>query len=120
VLIVDDNEDAADMLSTYLEAVGHVTTVAHDGPTALHAATGFGPDAALVDIGLPVMDGYELANRLREQPGLERLTLIAVTGYGLPADRERSATAGFDAHLVKPVDLEELKRLLRSLRAPVG
>jgi CheY-like chemotaxis protein len=89
-----------------LGAIGHVTSVAQDGPTALHIADTFRPDIALLDIGLPVMDGYELAGKLRSQLGAVRL--IAVTGYGQTPDRERARAAGFDVHLIKPVDLDAL------------
>ena len=113
VLIVDDNEDAADMLEFVLSHLGFVVATAHDGPSALTLAAHFAPDVALLDIGLPVMDGYELAGRLRAECG-PTLVLIAITGYGQPADRARSVVAGFDHHLVKPIDLERLKEILRS------
>ena len=115
VLLVDDNEDAAELLASALEIMGYTTRVAHDGPEALKAATEFDPDVALVDIGLPVMDGYELARRLHDDPGLRRVPLVAVTGYGQPSDRRRSEAAGFDAHLVKPVDIERVGSLIRQL-----
>ncbi|HEX7836797.1 MAG TPA: ATP-binding protein, partial [Kofleriaceae bacterium] len=117
ILVVDDNEDAADLLAAALEAMGHTVRVAHDGPEALKVAAGFGPDVAVLDIGLPVMDGYELARRLRELPGLERLHLVAVTGYGQDADRRRSAEAGFAAHFVKPFDLGAIESLIKQLRS---
>jgi CheY-like chemotaxis protein len=104
ILVVDDNEDAAVMLAEALQAWGHATRVAHDGPTALRMAEAFNPDIAFLDIGLPVMDGYELAGRLRTLPGLAGIRLIAVTGYGQQSDREKSGAAGFSHHLVKPVD----------------
>lgn len=116
VLVVDDNRDAAAMLKIALEALGYTVEEAHDGPTALEIAERFEPTIALVDIGLPVMDGYELAQRLRARtPARDRLRLIAVTGYGQDADRRRSAEAGFDEHLVKPVDLTELERIVSRL-----
>jgi PAS domain S-box-containing protein len=106
VLVVDDNVDAAEMLAELLRASGYTTSIAHDGPMALEVARTFHPEIVLVDIGLPVMDGYELARRLR---GLQDgLRLIAVTGYGQQCDRDRSRQAGFDAHLVKPVSLDVL------------
>ena len=105
VLIVDDNRDAAELLEEGLRGAGHVTRVAFDGPTALRLAAELLPDVALLDIGLPVMDGFELARRLRELPGLAALRLVALTGYGQPSDRERSRVAGFDEHLTKPVEL---------------
>jgi CheY-like chemotaxis protein/anti-sigma regulatory factor (Ser/Thr protein kinase) len=111
VLVVDDNNDAAALLKSALEENGYTVSVAEDGPSALRTARRFHPDIALLDIGLPVMDGYELGKRLREQEDEpRRLRLVALTGYGLPADRERSVAAGFDAHLVKPVDLDALLR----------
>jgi signal transduction histidine kinase len=103
VLLVDDNEDAADLLSSSLAAVGHVVRTAYDGPSALLALAEFAPDVALLDIGLPAMDGYELAQRIRATNANVRL--IALTGYGQESDRERTRAAGFDAHLVKPVEL---------------
>ena len=89
-----------------------MTSVAHDGPTALIKAAHFKPHIALLDIGLPVMDGYELARRLRDEPDLRRLKLFAVTGYGQESDRERSRAAGFHEHLVKPIDLARLQNLI--------
>lgn len=115
VLIVDDNVDAAEMLAHVLTMNGHQTWVAHDGPEALRQAAIARPLAAFLDIGLPVMDGYELAARLRETPGLESIRLVAVTGYGQDSDRQRSAAAGFHHHLVKPVNLDEVQAVLNGL-----
>jgi CheY-like chemotaxis protein len=113
ILIVDDNADAAESIAELLELSGNEIRIAHDGPEALRIVRGLAPDVCLVDIGLPVMDGYELARRLRESKQLaEGARLIAVTGYGQDADRERSRRAGFDAHLVKPVDLDLLARAI--------
>jgi PAS domain S-box-containing protein len=112
VLLVDDNVDAAALLAATLECLGHETRVAHDGPSALAVVEGFTPDVAILDIGLPVMDGYELAGRLRARPELARARLIALTGYGQSSDRERSLAAGFDAHCVKPVQLSTLEALM--------
>jgi CheY-like chemotaxis protein len=112
VLIVDDNEDAADMLAHVLTSRGHETRVAHDGVEALRACADFTPHAAFLDLGLPVMDGYELASRLRELPGLQDIRLIAVTGYGQESDRRRTHAAGFKHHLVKPVDISAIEALL--------
>ena len=109
ILIVDDNEDAAEMLATLLEARGYLTRIAHDAPAALRVAEEFEPRIACLDIGLPVMDGYELAVRLRDVPGLANIRLIALTGYGQDSDRQRTRAAGFDHHLVKPVDLEAVE-----------
>lgn len=115
VLVVDDNADAAEMLASALTALGFDTRIALDGPSALDIARAFLPDVALLDIGLPVMDGYELARRLKSEPGEQPIRLVAVTGYGQPGDRLASTDAGFDAHLVKPVDLTELAQLVATL-----
>jgi signal transduction histidine kinase len=112
ILVVDDNEDSAAMLAEALRFRGHEVRVAHDGPAALAISAAFQPQVAFLDIGLPVMDGYELASRLRQQPGLDRLRLLALTGYGQESDGERSRAAGFHEHLVKPLDLNHLERLL--------
>jgi CheY-like chemotaxis protein len=108
VLVVDDNEDAAELVAHALREIGHAVAVAHDGVGALALAEEFGPTVGVLDIGLPVMDGYELARRLRERPDGRTLALVAVTGYGQPADREQAIAAGFDEHLVKPVALPRL------------
>ena len=110
VLVVDDNLDAATSLGTLLSLIGHVVTLAPDGPTALTLVATASPDLVLIDIGLPVMDGYALAAALRDA-GLDRATLVAVTGYGREDDVRRSREAGFDDHLVKPVDLATLQRI---------
>jgi CheY-like chemotaxis protein len=117
VLVVDDNRDAAEGLGDLLTDLGYVTQVSFDGPSALAAAPDFTPQVALVDIGLPVMDGYEVARRLRKLPGMAKLRLVAVTGYGQPSDRERSQAAGFDEHLVKPVDHTIIEPVLERLLA---
>jgi PAS domain S-box-containing protein len=118
VLVVDDNDDAADLLADVLSALGHDVSKAHDGPSALAMAAQHRPSLALLDIGLPVMDGYELARRLRAMEGLGGIKLVAVTGYGQESDRRRSKDAGFDAHLVKPIDLEALPALVSKLTRP--
>jgi CheY-like chemotaxis protein len=115
VLIVDDNPDAADLLADSLRTLGHVVEVAVDGPSALDAVRTFRPRVALVDLGLPVMDGFELAQRLKEDPRLDGLILIAVTGYGQDVDRRRSRDAGFDGHLVKPVDVDVVDEMIRRM-----
>jgi CheY-like chemotaxis protein len=115
ILIVDDNEDAARMLGDSLSALGHHIEVATDAPSALELAKRFVPSVALLDLGLPVVDGYELATRLRGQDGWASVRFVALTGYGQQHDRDRSAAAGFDAHLVKPVDLEVVDRAVRRL-----
>lgn len=112
ILVVDDNADAARMLAALLRARGHHVETAGSGAAALETASVFRPDVVLLDIGLPGMDGYEVARRLREQPEARTAFLVALTGYGRPEDRRRSTEAGFDAHLVKPVDLASLQRLL--------
>ncbi len=105
ILIVDDNEDAAHLLSFVLTSDGYATRIAHDGPAALRIAEEFHPDIAVLDIGLPDMDGYELAGKLRDQPSLGKLRMIALTGYGQQDDVRRALDAGFAEHLVKPVDI---------------
>jgi signal transduction histidine kinase len=115
VLVVDDNEDAALMLAEALTQAGHQIAVAHDGPKALQVVSQFKPDVALLDIGLPVMDGFELARQLRANGEVPSVRLIAITGYGQEHDRQRSLAAGFDAHLVKPVDVQQLSELITSL-----
>jgi PAS domain S-box-containing protein len=113
ILIVDDNEDGAEMLAEMLGRRGYDTRVAHDAPTALLVAAEFSPTIAFLDIGLPVMDGYELAARLRQMPGLPPLHLIALTGYGQAEDQRRTREAGFDHHLVKPVDIAAIEATLK-------
>jgi two-component system CheB/CheR fusion protein len=112
VLVVEDNVDAAETLTELLELVGHEVCHAANGPEALEQARSFHPDVALVDIGLPGMDGYEVARRLRAQPSERPLLLVALTGYGQDDDLQRSRAAGFDRHLVKPIDFEVLQGLL--------
>jgi CheY-like chemotaxis protein len=119
ILVVDDNEDAAEMLSETLRMKGHDTRIAHDAPSALRLAEGFTPDIAFLDIGLPVMDGYELAGRLRDLAGLRAIRLVAVTGYGQESDRQRSQAAGFHHHLVKPVDFEAVEDIVNDVAAPL-
>jgi PAS domain S-box-containing protein len=115
VLVVDDNVDAAELLCESLRTMGYVTDIAHDGPSALRLAASAQLQVALLDIGLPVMDGYELAHNLRKLPGMSELPLVAVTGYGQQSDRDQSRSAGFDAHLVKPIQLGELRRVIERL-----
>ena len=114
VLIVEDNHDAREMLRHLLERTGHEVHEAADGLTGLDRALALRPDAAVIDIGLPGLDGYEVARRLRGA-GREDVLLVAVTGYGQPGDRQRSTDAGFDAHLTKPVDPLALEALLENL-----
>jgi PAS domain S-box-containing protein len=115
VLIVDDNEDAATMMAEALGAAGFVTRVEASGPRGLEAAVEFRPQVALLDIGLPGMDGYELCRRLRQTQELGPIKVVAVTGYGQLSDRERALRAGFHQHLVKPVDLSRVRALVREL-----
>jgi two-component system, chemotaxis family, CheB/CheR fusion protein len=118
ILIVDDSHDSADMLATLLQFAGHETFTAHDGLAAVEAAGRLDPDVILLDIGLPILNGYEAAHRIREQRGQQRRPLlIALTGWGQDEDRRRSEEAGFDAHLVKPADDAVLGRLLAELGA---
>ena len=116
VLIVEDNADVALGFAAVVRLLGHKVEVALDGPRALQIAAKFKPTIALVDIGLPVMDGYEVARRLRAATESRPLKLVAVTGYGEEANREKSLEAGFDLHTVKPVELESIRSLLDGTR----
>jgi len=116
VLIVDDNTDAADALCALLGDSGYSCETAFDGPSGLEAVTRSDPDVVLLDIGLPHMDGYEVARRIRRLPGGARKLIVAVTGYGQEQDRRRSIEAGFDAHLTKPVDVDQLLMVLRTAK----
>ncbi|UOD28476.1 PAS domain S-box protein [Massilia violaceinigra] len=115
VLVVDDNVDAADMLSELMDIIGHASRVANDGPRALVLAEQFRPEVVFLDIGMPGMNGYEVARALRGMPQLEPLALVALTGWGDDKDRARSKEAGFDHHLIKPANLEAVERLLTDL-----
>jgi signal transduction histidine kinase/ActR/RegA family two-component response regulator len=115
VLVVDDNRDSADSLATLLRLVGNDVRTAYDGQEALEVAAWYQPDMILLDIGLPVMNGYEVARRLRAEPVYGRPVLTALTGYSSEEDRRRSVAAGFDRHMVKPVDFAELQEVLASL-----
>lgn len=112
ILIVDDNEDAATLLATLIERKGFATEVAFHGKAALAIAEKTIPQMAFLDIGLPEMDGYELCRRLRQLPGWDKVELIALTGYGQQNDRDHAAAAGFDRHLVKPLDGRTLQQVL--------
>ena len=116
VLVVDDNADAADTLSEWLESFGHAVQVANDGHRALEAVSSFRPDIVLLDIGLPGLDGLEVARRLRARPAFDQMLLVAMTGYGHQSDREQTRAAGFDHHLVKPADFVTLQGILNSRR----
>lgn len=115
LMVVDDNQDAAQMLSMLLETTGHTVLVAHDGKAALRIAQESNPAMCFLDIGLPDMDGYELATRLRHTCGNAATILVAVTGYGQPEDRAKALEAGFDHHLVKPVKLSTVLDLVKKL-----
>jgi CheY-like chemotaxis protein/two-component sensor histidine kinase len=112
VLVVDDNVDVADMIVVLLQLFGHEAKAAYYGQSALQTATEYKPDVVLLDIGLPDMNGYEVARQLRRQPQTKDIRLIAMTGYGQDSDRQRSQEAGCDLHLVKPVDPQKLRDLL--------
>jgi CheY-like chemotaxis protein len=113
VAVVDDNQDAADALRLLLESDGHEVRVAHDGVAGLALARDYRPDYLLLDIGLPRMNGYDIAARLRADPAMEHTTLVAVTGYGQQHDRGRTAAVGIHHHLTKPVEYSILKELLQ-------
>ncbi len=115
LLVVDDNRDFANTLSMLLETFGHEVRTVYDGRAAVPMATDYQPDAVLLDIGLPGMNGYEIARALRSTPALAQLTLVAFTGYGQDEDRRRVREAGFDFHLVKPVEVAELTRVIDAL-----
>ena len=116
VLVVDDNRDAADTLGTMLQLFGHTTAVAYNSTDGLRLAAETNPHLAILDIGLPDLDGYELARRLRQSS--PATMLVALTGYGSPADRRRAHEAGFHEHFVKPIVLNDLQSVLARVSAP--
>jgi CheY-like chemotaxis protein len=119
VLVVDDNRDAAETLAELLRFAGHTVTVCHDGVQALDAAEAFRPDVVLLDIGMPKLDGHEVARRLRARSWGRHLRIIALSGFGQVDDRQRSIAAGCDDHLIKPVTDAELRRAVaRPAAAP--
>ena len=118
ILVVDDNEDAASSLARLLELDGHEIVAVHDGAAAYDAAARHRPDVVLLDIGLPLLDGYEVCRRIRQQPWGTGMLLVALTGWGQEEDRHKTREAGFDGHLVKPVNYGELMMLLGSLSVP--
>jgi CheY-like chemotaxis protein len=120
VLVVDDNEDSALSLSTLLGLSGNQTQVAHDGEEAMTLADRLQPDVVLLDIGLPGRSGYEVAEHIRAQAWGRSALLVAITGWGQEEDRRRSEAAGFDAHLVKPIDPVALERLLLTRERPAA
>jgi CheY-like chemotaxis protein len=115
VLVVDDNRDAADTLGILLEYLGADAHVVHSGEMALQCLSSFKPSAILLDLGMPGMDGIEVARRLRQEPEGREVVLIALTGWGQEDDRRRTKEAGFNHHLVKPIDLSVLQELLASV-----
>ena len=112
VLVVDDNVDAAQSMAKLLGRTGHAARLAYDGPSALQAAIDYRPEVVLLDIGLPGLDGYQVAERIRQHATLKNIVLVALTGYGQDTDRQRSQEAGFDHHLVKPSDFDEIENIL--------
>ena len=110
--MVDDNVDAAQSLGMLLEMSGNAVRLAYDGPSALQAAIDYRPDVVLLDIGLPGLDGFEVAQQIRRQVALKGMVLVALTGYGQDTDRQRSQDAGFDYHLVKPASFDEIEKIL--------
>jgi two-component system, sensor histidine kinase len=115
ILVVDDLADAADSLAILLRILGHEVRTAYDGAAAITTAEQFQPHAVLLDIGLPKLDGYQVAQRLRQMPLLQSACLIAISGYGRDSDIEQAYRAGFDLHLLKPVSAEQLTALLAEL-----
>ncbi len=120
LLVVDDNHDAAITLSMLLRLQGHEVRVAHNGLSALEIAAAFRPDLIFLDIGMPGMDGYEVARKLRETPGLEQTILAALTGWGQQEDRRRTTEAGFNFHLVKPPEPSAVEGVLAALKPTKG
>lgn len=114
-MVADDNRDAANSLAILLEAQGYEIYVAHNGSTALDAAENIHPDVALLDIGMPGLNGYEVASYIRNYPWGKAMKIVAVTGWGQEGDRRKSSDAGFDAHFVKPVDPKMLLELLSKI-----
>jgi CheY-like chemotaxis protein len=117
VLVVDDNKEIAGGLAAVLRLLGCVTHVVHDGPSALAAAASFDADLALLDIGLPGMDGYQLARHLRRTHPTATMRLVALTGYGQEGDKQQALEAGFHEHLVKPIEFETLRDVLTRVSA---
>jgi len=122
ILVIEDNQDSREMMRLLLEVSGHEVHAVADGPGGVDAAARLQPDVVLIDVGLPGIDGYEVARRIRSAPGGERPVLLALTGYGQQEDRKTALAAGFDDHLVKPVDPARLCTVLatpRTLAPPV-
>lgn len=116
LMVVDDHEDAAESLAQLLRLHGHIVHVAHQGATALDLVTSFQPHVVFLDIGMPGIDGYETARRMRAVPDLNETVLVALTGWGSQDDRRRILECGFECHLVKPVNLKAVLRLLNKLK----
>jgi CheY-like chemotaxis protein len=117
-MVVDDNQDAADSLAMLLRLQGHEVRVAYSGMAALEMTKTYTPDVVFMDIGMPGMDGYEAARRIRELPGLGKVVLAALTGWGQKEDRRRTAEAGFNHHLVKPPEPKAVESVLAELKRP--
>lgn len=115
ILIVDDSVDNAESLSMLLGLKGHETQLAFDGESALRKAEAFSPDMMLLDIGLPILSGIEVCRRIRGRPWGRDMRIVAVTGWGQDEDRRKCADAGFDHHLVKPIEYEQLEHILKSM-----
>ncbi len=116
IVVADDNADTAHSLSLLLEALGHEARIAHNGIQALGIAHEFQPDAMIIDIGMPGLDGHDLARRVRAEEWGKNLLLIAASGWGQDEDKQRSLEAGFNMHLVKPVELKTLEGLLATIK----
>jgi CheY-like chemotaxis protein len=117
IVVADDNEDARDMMRYFLESEGHTVATAGDGPSALSAIEKFGPDVAILDIGMPGLNGYKVAEQIRHASRHQSLTLVALSGLGQEEDKRLATEACFDVHFTKPVDIPALKRLLASIAA---
>lgn len=116
---MDDKVDAAQSMTMLLQALGQDARFAHDGLGAIKAALDYVPEVVLLDIGLPIVDGFQVARRIRQEPTLRNVVLVALTGYGQESDKQRSREAGFNHHLVKPVDIAEIESILSAVAANV-
>jgi CheY-like chemotaxis protein len=117
ILVADDNEDGREMMRYFLESEGHTVATAGDGPSALAAVEEFRPEVAILDIGMPGLNGYKVAEQIRHSDPPQSLTLIALSGLGQEEDKRRATEAGFDVHFTKPVDIPALNKLLASVAA---
>jgi CheY-like chemotaxis protein len=118
IVVVDDNRDSAESLARLLRLIGHEVRTAYNGEEGLETVRAYRPDLVLLDIGLPVLDGYEVAKRIRQEPELEGIVLVALTGYGGDEDRRQAQASGFNSHMVKPLDFDALQMLLETLMSP--